>query len=408
MAEELYSFERHDGVRMPWNFWPRSKVEALKCVLPFSVLYTPLKQTQNTQVRTSRLAPSPQSVRAAPMCASPAGAPSAVPASGLQGLRRCSQSVRCRRLRHQDVGVPALHDAQLLPAAVQRHLPRESPRGALPRVYHHRAPPALHHAVPAHLHLHRGHGRVGGGADGVQGHADAGAQHDAGERPRGPRVLRHARARARAAAVGAEQGVRLPRHGRFPAGHGGHAARLPLHGAQPAAGPGRAVRGHPRDEVPGVAGGRGAADLDGAGEPAARCIPACERPPQVALHGRRGAGGDGPGGIGFARGPVPRAAHALCRRALHRRCAVVAATAVCSVPGRAAGARSSARLQARAPWWRRSFRRRSGRTRTWTRTRASSGAPPSHSTRPSPPRSWRTRTRWTCSRARWSSRGSRR
>lgn len=52
MAEEIYSFEQLDGVRMPWNFWPRSKVEALKCVVPFSAMYTPLKQTSNLQARS--------------------------------------------------------------------------------------------------------------------------------------------------------------------------------------------------------------------------------------------------------------------------------------------------------------------------------------------------------------------
>jgi hypothetical protein len=51
MAEEIYAFEDLDGIRMPWNFWPRSKVEALKCVLPFSALYTPLKPTRNLEVR---------------------------------------------------------------------------------------------------------------------------------------------------------------------------------------------------------------------------------------------------------------------------------------------------------------------------------------------------------------------
>jgi hypothetical protein len=51
MAEEIYAFEELDGIRMPWNFWPRSKMEALKCVLPFSAMYTPLKPTRNLQVR---------------------------------------------------------------------------------------------------------------------------------------------------------------------------------------------------------------------------------------------------------------------------------------------------------------------------------------------------------------------
>lgn len=50
MADELYSLEDADGIRMVWNLWPRSKVEALKCVLPFSAMYTPLKETTNLTV----------------------------------------------------------------------------------------------------------------------------------------------------------------------------------------------------------------------------------------------------------------------------------------------------------------------------------------------------------------------
>ncbi len=43
--------EELDGVRMPWNIWPSSRVEALKCVIPFSALYTPNKPLQHLQVR---------------------------------------------------------------------------------------------------------------------------------------------------------------------------------------------------------------------------------------------------------------------------------------------------------------------------------------------------------------------
>ena len=42
--------EELDGIRMPWNIWPSSRVEALKCVIPFSALYTPNKPLQHLQV----------------------------------------------------------------------------------------------------------------------------------------------------------------------------------------------------------------------------------------------------------------------------------------------------------------------------------------------------------------------
>ena len=51
MSQEVYDLEAVDGVRMPWNLWPRSKVEALRCVLPFAALYSPVKSVQGMQVR---------------------------------------------------------------------------------------------------------------------------------------------------------------------------------------------------------------------------------------------------------------------------------------------------------------------------------------------------------------------
>jgi protein transport protein SEC23 len=51
MSQEVYELEAVDGVRMPWNLWPRSKVEALRCVLPCAVLYTPVKSIQGMRVR---------------------------------------------------------------------------------------------------------------------------------------------------------------------------------------------------------------------------------------------------------------------------------------------------------------------------------------------------------------------
>lgn len=44
--------EEVDGVRMTWNVWPRSRLEAAKCVIPFATLYSPAKQTSQLQVRT--------------------------------------------------------------------------------------------------------------------------------------------------------------------------------------------------------------------------------------------------------------------------------------------------------------------------------------------------------------------
>ena len=42
---------RAAGLRMVWNVWPHSRLEAAKSVLPFGVLYTPAKQTSQLQAR---------------------------------------------------------------------------------------------------------------------------------------------------------------------------------------------------------------------------------------------------------------------------------------------------------------------------------------------------------------------
>jgi protein transport protein SEC23 len=36
--------EDHDGVRFSWNAWPSTRLEATRCVVPISCLYTPLKE----------------------------------------------------------------------------------------------------------------------------------------------------------------------------------------------------------------------------------------------------------------------------------------------------------------------------------------------------------------------------
>jgi len=36
--------EDRDGVRLTWNVWPSSKVEATKMIVPLGCLYQPLKE----------------------------------------------------------------------------------------------------------------------------------------------------------------------------------------------------------------------------------------------------------------------------------------------------------------------------------------------------------------------------
>lgn len=47
---DFAEMEAMDGVRMPWNVWPGTKVEAAKCVVPMAVVYTPLRPLPNMPV----------------------------------------------------------------------------------------------------------------------------------------------------------------------------------------------------------------------------------------------------------------------------------------------------------------------------------------------------------------------
>ncbi|KFM28481.1 Protein transport protein SEC23 [Auxenochlorella protothecoides] len=46
---EFVEMEEIDAVRMVWNVWPHSRLEAAKCVIPFGVMYTPAKATRGLQ-----------------------------------------------------------------------------------------------------------------------------------------------------------------------------------------------------------------------------------------------------------------------------------------------------------------------------------------------------------------------
>ena len=51
MGDEFFRYEDVDAVRMSWNIWPRNKVDAAKCVVPFAALYTPVKPKDELTAR---------------------------------------------------------------------------------------------------------------------------------------------------------------------------------------------------------------------------------------------------------------------------------------------------------------------------------------------------------------------
>ena len=40
---DFAELEEADGVRLTWNVWPSTRVEAAKCVVPFAALYSPVR-----------------------------------------------------------------------------------------------------------------------------------------------------------------------------------------------------------------------------------------------------------------------------------------------------------------------------------------------------------------------------
>jgi hypothetical protein len=50
MSDAFTELEETDGIRLSWNVWPNSRIEATKAVIPFGALYTPLKPLPNMVV----------------------------------------------------------------------------------------------------------------------------------------------------------------------------------------------------------------------------------------------------------------------------------------------------------------------------------------------------------------------
>jgi protein transport protein SEC23 len=46
--EFIQQNEDRDGVRVSWNVWPSSRLEATRMVVPLGVLFTPLKERGKT------------------------------------------------------------------------------------------------------------------------------------------------------------------------------------------------------------------------------------------------------------------------------------------------------------------------------------------------------------------------
>ena len=49
--EYMQQNEDRDGIRLSWNVWPSSRLEATRMVVPLGALYTPLKECADCKIR---------------------------------------------------------------------------------------------------------------------------------------------------------------------------------------------------------------------------------------------------------------------------------------------------------------------------------------------------------------------
>lgn len=67
---DFASLEEVDAVRLSWNVWPNSKLEAAKCIVPFGAMYSPNKRLPNMPVSptwgVAHIAPSGTAVHMLP------------------------------------------------------------------------------------------------------------------------------------------------------------------------------------------------------------------------------------------------------------------------------------------------------------------------------------------------------
>ena len=232
---DFAELEEADGVRLAWNVWPNSRLEAAKCVVPFAALYTPAKPLASMPVRREdgggwergEAFWRARRARADPffLLPLPLSTGRAVRPRPVQAVRRHPQPVRRRRLWRARVGVRALRRAVGAPAALCRHLRRPPPRRTPPRVHHDRVPNSA--AIPhptARLRVCGRHGgrrrRTGRRAARARGRRRGAPRLCA----RRPRHVWHARRRARAGVPGPCQVVRVCGRERARAGRGRGAA----------------------------------------------------------------------------------------------------------------------------------------------------------------------------------------
>ena len=77
---DFAALEEQDGVRLSWNIWPISRIEATKAVIPFASIYTPNKRLEHMQVafnRTFWFYKQGTRVAAPRCCAAPVAGPNA-------------------------------------------------------------------------------------------------------------------------------------------------------------------------------------------------------------------------------------------------------------------------------------------------------------------------------------------
>lgn len=151
LKEQWSEVEDRDGVRLSWNVFPSSRMEASRLVVPIGALYTPLKEKPDTPLLQFEPVTCKQPCRAVLnpfwyVIKSPiAPAPTRTADSSSQPSRRASPPV--------DMSILSVPKCSASP--LQGHYPERYPSGAAPLQHHHRVPTVAPCPEPADLSLRR-------------------------------------------------------------------------------------------------------------------------------------------------------------------------------------------------------------------------------------------------------------
>lgn len=151
LKEQWSEVEDRDGVRLSWNVFPSSRMEASRLVVPIGALYTPLKEKPDTPLLQFEPVTCKQPCRAVLnpfwyVARSPITSTPTRTADGSSQPSRCASP---------SVDMSLLLVPKCPASPLQGHYPERHPPGASSLQHHHRVPAVAPGPEPADLSLRR-------------------------------------------------------------------------------------------------------------------------------------------------------------------------------------------------------------------------------------------------------------